>query len=466
MAVRSSDRSADADAAASPQAPGPKGAPVLGSALALKADILGFTLRVMETYGDVVRVTVGPPPVRQVAHFVFHPDGAQHVLAGSADKYYKGTPVYREIEDLLGSGLLTSEGEVWKRQKRMVQPLFTRTRVAGYVPMMVGHARRLVADWTEAARAGRPVDLHEDMTAVTLRVVGTAVFGAEVDHMIPVLRDTVPYLSNRALQRGLSPVKLPATWPTPGNRKAARDKAAIYGMVDDLIASRRRQRTEGEDLVNLLLDAQDPEGGQRLRDDEVRDQALIFLLAGHETTATALTFALHLLGHHPAAQERVAAEAAAVLAGGELGLEQVQALSYTTMVVKEAMRLYPSASATGRTSYVDDVIGGYRIPAGATVIVSPWATHRHPGFWDAPDTFDPERFTTEAEKARHRYAYFPFGGGPRACIGQYFSMLEAAVVTASVVQAFAITTSSDPVKLFTGITLRPGEAMPATLALR
>ncbi|GAC1363765.1 MAG: hypothetical protein NVSMB32_05670 [Actinomycetota bacterium] len=461
MAVRTQDAGLGG-----PVAPGPKGAPLLGSALAMKKDILGFMYRSMLKYGDVVRIVAGPPPVRVVLHGIFHPDGVQQVLATNADNYYKGTDVYRELIDLLGNGLLTSEGEVWKRQKRLVQPLFTHKRVAAYVPIMVDEAGAIVGRWAAAARSGAAVDLHEDMTAVTLRVVGKAVFGTEVDHMLPIFREAVPYLSGRALQRGLSPVRIPAHWPTPGNRHAARDKAAIYAVVNDLIAARRREPGHGEDLVSLLLSAQDPEGGQGLSDDEVRDQALIFLMAGHETTATALAFALHLLGHHPEAQRRVREEADAVLGDRPPSLEDAKALVYAQMVVKEAMRLYPSASATARTGYADDVIGGYRIPRETGVVVSPWVTQRHPHFWDSPEAFQPERFSPEREATRHRYAYFPFGGGPRACIGQYFSMLEATIVTALIAQAYTVTTSADPVPLFTGITLRPGRAMPAYLSAR
>jgi cytochrome P450 len=421
----------------------------------------------MLEYGNVVHVTAGPPPVRMHAYGIFHPDGVQQVLAGNAENYFKGDQVYAELIDLLGNGLLTSEGEVWKRQKRLVQPLFTHKRVASYVPMMVEEGEEVVARWRAALARGETVDLHSEMTRVTLRVVGRAVFGTDVDHMIPIFKDSVPYLSKRAFQRGVMPLRVPSGWPTPGNRTAKRYKDRIYAVVDDLIASRRRNPTEGDDLVNLLLRAQDPEGGQGLSDDEVRDQALIFLMAGHETTATSLTFTFHLLGHHPDVQRRVHEEVDRVLGAGPLTLEGVRDLAYTTMVIKEAMRLYPAAHATARTPVADDRIGGYRIPAQtSTVVVSPWVTHRHPAFWDDPERFDPERFTPEAEKARHRYAYFPFGGGPRACIGSYFSMLEATIVTGIVMRAFDVETDPAPVPLFTGITLRPAGPMPAKVTPR
>jgi cytochrome P450 len=243
-------------------------------------------------------------------------------------------------------------------------------------------------------------------------------------------------------------------------------QADIYGVVDDLIADRRKNPTGGSDLVSLLIGAADEKTGERLSDDEIRDQALVFLMAGHETTATSLTFALHLLGHHPEVQHRVHEEVDAVLGGQAPTFDNVRALEYTTMVVKEAMRLYPAAPNIARMSKTAFEADGYTIPAQAGTIVSSWGTHRHPKFWDDPWAFDPERFTPEREKARHRYAYFPFGGGPRACIGQYFSMLESVIVTAMAMQAYQVKTTERKVPLFVGITLRPGEPMPAILKRR
>ncbi|MGH2721752.1 MAG: cytochrome P450 [Actinomycetota bacterium] len=444
---------------------GPRGAPVVGSLLDLRKDPLRTLYDAMLRYGDVVRFAGGAGAMRVEAFGLFSPEGAHHVLAAASDAYGKLGPTFQAVRDLLGNGLLTSEGEEWRRQKRMVQPLFTHRRVAGYVPMMVEEADILIRSWADAA-GSRTVDLHRDMTTATLRVVGRVLFGADVDHAVEVLHDPVPYLSQRAVRRALSPVKVPASWPTPANRKAARYHEAMHGVVDDMIASRRGSQAGGDDLLSLLLGAQDPENGQGLTDAEVHDQALIFLLAGHETTATSLTFTLHLLGHHPEAERRVHEEVRDVLGGGDPTLEGTMALQYTTMVVKEAMRLYPAAYRIPRVPAGDEVFEGYRIPAGAPVMTSPWVTQRHPRHWDAPARFDPGRFTPDREKARHRYAYFPFGGGPRACIGQYFSMLEAVLIVARLVQAFEVTTTERAVPLATGITLRPAAAMPASVTLR
>ncbi len=439
----------------------------MGSALDFLRDFLGTAYKAMLEYGDVVRFVAGPPGLRSTIYSVFHPEGVQRVLAGASERYGKaGDPIFEELRWLLGDGLLTSEGERWRRQKRLIQPLFTHKRVASYVPVMADEAAALTRRWSEAVDRGEPVDLHAEMSRITLRVVGRALFGSDVDEAIPTLKATIPLLSERAIRRGISPIRIPPTWPTPANRRASLAQRQNYEIVEDLIARRRAAPTDNGDLVTLLLEAQDPEGGHGLDDTEVRDQALIFLLAGHETTATALTFTLHLLGQHPEIQSRVHDEVDRVLGGRIPTLDDVSALGYTTMAIKEAMRLYPSVYATGRVTSEADVIDGYEIAAGCTVFVSPWVTHRHPALWEEPERFDPERFDPQREAARHRYAYFPFGGGPRACIGAYFSMLEAVVVTATVMQSYVLTSRPGPVPLFTGITLRPNAEVPCDLAPR
>jgi cytochrome P450 len=260
--------------------------------------------------------------------------------------------------------------------------------------------------------------------------------------------------------RAYNPLRTPRSWPTPANRRAAAARDEIRSVCDELIAARRADGA-GDDLIGLLIAARD--GDERLDDSEIRDQVLIFLLAGHDTTAIALTFALHLLGQHPEEQERVRAEAAAV-GGRTPGAADVEQLAYTTMVLKEAMRLYPPAWGFGRRNSADDEVGGHRVPGGADILVSPWVTHRHPGFWDEPERFDPERFSPGRESARHKHAYFPFGAGPRACIGQYFSMLEAAILLSVIVRDHELTSLSGHVPLAPRITLHP--AGPVVSRLR
>ncbi len=449
--------------------PGPAGIPLLGSALDLRRDLLGTLEKAHRRYGDVVRFSAGPPGLRIVMYGVFSPEGVRQVLTGTGQRYTKGNLFYRETAAMFGDGILTSEGQRWQRQKRFIQPLFTRRRVAGYVEVMAEETAALIDRWRATARHGATVDAAGDMMRLTLAVIGRVLFGDDLNEATPTLRDAFPVISAHVLRRSQSPLHLPASWPTPANHRAGRAQRQLYEVVEGII-DRRRATTAGDDLLSLLLRARDPDalGADALDDAEVRDQVLIFLLAGHETTATALTCALHLLGSHPDVQQRVRIEAEQVLGADDLTptVERIAALTYTTQVVKEAMRLYPSAYGIGRQIPEGDVIDGYHLPPGADVFVSPWVTHRHPRIWEQPQRFDPDRFTAEQEKQRHRYAYLPFGGGPRACIGQYFSLLEATLATAGIVRTLGLHAPPGPVPLTTGITLRPAGSVPLTLAFQ
>jgi cytochrome P450 len=443
--------------------PRPRANPVLGSAIDLRRSQIRTYERVMREYGDVVKLVVGPPGLRFDLYLFFHPDGVKQVLAGSRQAYSKGNRFYKQIAATFGWGLLTTEGEVWERQRRLIQPLFTRKTINGYSAMMTEEALALAERWAGASM----VDANADMVRLTLRVVGRSIFGADVERAAEVLNWAFPVLNRYTFRRAVSPVATPSSWPTPENRRAARAKEAVYEAIDEMVERRRRDGADGDDLLSRLLSARDPETGAAMDAQEVRDQALIFLLAGHETTSTALTFTLHLLGRHPEEQARVHEEVDAVLDGRAPGVDDLPPLERTTMAIKEAMRLFPPAYATGRLLLTDDEIGGYRIPAGSFAAVAQWATHRHPQFWPDPDRFDPTRFTAEREAERHPYAYFPFGRGPRACIGGHFAMLEAVIAVAALLQRYSIAAESSGVALDTnGITLRPAGAVPLRVTAR
>ncbi|MGH8906510.1 MAG: cytochrome P450 [Egibacteraceae bacterium] len=446
--------------------PGPRGAPLIGSALDLRRDPLGTLERAMREHGDVVRIAAGPPGARLAIYALFHPDGVQRVLASHAAGYRKDNQFYAELRATGGDGLLTSQDDLWVRQKRFIQPLFTRGRIAGYALTMADEAARLLDSWrtTQANGGGDVIDLHAEMTSLTLRIVGRVLFGSEVDEAIPIVRDAFPILGEHMQKRGMSPVRTPRSWPTPANRRAAKAQRALYGVCDALIARRRAAATGEEDLLGLLLAARDD--GQALDNEEIRDQALVFMLAGHETTAGALTFALHLLAGHPDVQRRARDEVDEALGGRTPTAEDAAALGYTTMALKEALRLYPPGWALGRRTREGDRVNGYEIPPGSDLFVSPWATHRHPAFWPDPERFDPERFAPEQEAARHRYAWIPFGGGPRACIGQHFALLEAVIVIAMALQAYELTAMAGRVPLAVKTTLRPASAVPCRITAR
>jgi cytochrome P450 len=433
----------------------------------LQRDQLGTFERAMTEHGRVVRLIAGPPGRRVTLYLLTHPDDVRQVLTGDSGRFNKDTPVFREMAAYLGDGLVTSDGPLWRRQRRVVAPLFTQRRIARYVTAMAAEAKRLADRWTSPS--GQRVDLHAEMTEYTLRVVGQALFGTSMGDAIPVLRTTFPVLNERILRRGQNPLRLPRHWPTPKERRTATAQRELYAVVDGIIEQRRHAAADGEtgdDLVSLLLAARDPETGQPLSGKEVRDQALIFLLAGHETTSTALTFAGYFLGRHEDVQHRVHEEIDSVLGTALPTAEDIPKLGYTSMVIKEAMRLYPPAHATGRIAVADELIGGHPLPAGSFVIVSPWATHRNPAHWPEPERFDPERFRSDAEARRHRYAYFPFGGGPRVCIGQHFAMAEAVAAIAVLLGACTLRSDPAPPALTLGITLRPAEPVPCLVTAR
>ncbi|MFC8720813.1 cytochrome P450 [Kitasatospora sp. NPDC057198] len=434
------------------RAPGPAGLPLLGSLLDLKRDALATYLAARRDHGDVIRIQAGPPGLRAELWMVFSPEAVQQVLATDAANFRKDNVFYGEIRESFGNGLLTSQDADYLRQRRLIQPLFTRKRVDQYADAIGIETEALAARW--AAAPDGVVDLGEEMNRFALRTVSRILFGQDVEEAVETVHHAFPVLNNFVRDRAFSPLRLPRKWPLPGHRKALAAERTLYEVCDGIIARRAAQGDGGgDDLLGLLADARG-EDGEQLDATELREQVLIFLLAGHETTATSLIFALHLLGEHPEQQARAHREVADLLGDGRRPTAADYArLPYLTQVLKEAMRLYPAAPVIGRRAVADTVIGGIPVPAGADVLIAAYVTHRHPGHWEDPERFDPERFTPEREAARHRYAWFPFGGGPRACIGQHFSMLESVLALAVLLRGFEITTVDREVALGQGITL-------------
>ncbi|MFB7026817.1 MULTISPECIES: cytochrome P450 [unclassified Streptomyces] len=436
------------------EAPELAGLPLLGSLFDLKNDSLATFLRARREHGDVVRITAGPPGIRATVYGVFSAEGAQQVLAGDSANFRKDNAFYQEVRESFGNGLLTSQDEDYLRQRRLVQPLFTRRRVDGYAAAVTAEVATLTGEWRDGGAAS--VDVLQEMARLALRAVARILFGTDVDTAVRIVERSFPELGAYVLRRGFSPLNVPRTWPTPGNRRAAAVHRALYEVCDRIIADRRasgRASDGGDDLLTLLIGAESAEDGS-FDATELREQVLVFLLAGHETTATSLGFALHLLALHPEAQKRAQEEVDRVLAGRTPGAADLDALPYVTRVLKEAMRLFPAAPVIGRRAVAATEIGGVAVPAGADVLVAPWVTHRHPDYWEDAERFDPDRFTPEAEAARPRYAWFPFGGGPRACIGQHFSMLESVIALAMILQRYGFEAVDTEVPLTSAITLQ------------
>jgi cytochrome P450 len=454
---------------ATTEIPGPKGLPLLGSALDLRRDSLGTFLRAQREYGDVVRITAGPPGLRTVLYCVFSAEGVQQVLASQAANFRKDNQFYQELRLSGGNGLLTSQDGDYLRQRRLIQPLFTKRQVDSYAAAVTLEADGTVERWRNSAKgtgessgsgsgmADGTVDVVREMDRLALRTVSRILFGADVEEAVDVVRDNFPVISAYVTRRGYAPVNPPRTWPLPSNRRAEAATRAVYKVCDRIIAERRaaeaKDPADGDDLLSLLSRASSEEDGS-LDADELRDQVLVFLLAGHETTATSMAFSLHLLARHPEAQARAREEVDSLPSGRTPSAADLDRLPYLTRVLKEAMRLYPAAPAMGRRAVEATEIGGHRIPAGADITLLPWVTHRHPDLWDDPERFDPDRFTPDREAARHRYAWFPFGGGPRACIGQHFSMLESVLALATLLRSYELEAVDTEIPVAAGITLQ------------
>lgn len=439
--------------------PGPRARFPLGELPSLRRDVLSFMLRMQREHGDVVRVPLGP----RALTLVFHPEGVKHLLQDAARNFTKQTRGFNVVRELLGQGLLTSEGDFWLRQRRLAQPAFHRQRIAGFARTMVEAAEALCAEW-EGAPADGPVvpvvDVAGAMMKLTLRVAGLTLFSTDVSAGAAEVRQALDAVLHFANARILHPLSLPRAVPTPAHRAANRASDVLDRVVRELVARRRREGGPADDLLALLMEAQDEETGERMSDTQLRDEVMTLLLAGHETTANGLCWAFVLLSRHPEVRRRLEAELREVLGGRSPTAEDVPRLSYTRQVVDEVLRLYPPAWAMSRSPAEEDQVQGYRLPAGAYVLVSPWVTHRHPGLWENPEGFDPERFRPERAAALPRFAYFPFGGGPRQCIGNAFALMELTLVLAVLAQRFrlelvpGLAVTPEPT-----ITLRPREGL-------
>ena len=427
---------------------------------AFRSDPIGFYGAAFRTFGDVV--CFRSPPFR--SFFLAHPDHIKHVLQDNNHNYVKGV-VIAKLKVLIGEGLFTSEGDFWRRQRRLAQPAFHRQRLAGFVATMTDATAALVERWEEPARRGAPVDVAADMSRLTLGIVGRTLFSRRLDDDADafgaVLVEALELLNVRAM----SFVSSPLWWPTTRNRRLRRAIGALDRVVFDIIETRRRAGDARDDLLGMLLQARDEDTGEGMTDRQLRDEVMTFLLAGHETTAVALTWTWHLLAEHPEVEARLAAETTAALGGRVPTIEDLPRLQYARMVVEEAMRLYPPVWGYIRQALGPDTVGGYRIPKGAVISICPYVTHRHPEFWDDPERFDPERFTPERVRTRPRFAYLPFSGGPRLCIGNEFAVMEAQLVLAMAVQRYRLrSVPGVDVTPESRITLRPRGGMPMTIA--
>ncbi|GIH67819.1 cytochrome P450 [Sphaerimonospora thailandensis] len=389
----------------------------------LARDRLGL-MSLAATYGDAVRLSVGP----KTLYFFNHPDHAKQVLADNSVNYHKGVGLV-QARRAIGDGLLTSEGELWRKQRRMIQPVFQNKRIARQDAVIAEEAAKLV-DRLRTRIGGAPVDVVAEMTGLSLGVLGRTLLDADLDafgsigHAFEAVQDQAMF---EMVTLGMVPMWVPLR----RQLRFRRARGYLQRVVDHLVADRLR-RGDGDDLVSRLIASTREEADPRVGRRRMRDELVTLLLAGHETTASTLSWTFHLLDRHPDVRERLHVEAVEVLGDRLPTHEDLPRLRYTAMVIEEAMRLYPPVWMLPRRALRDDEVGGYHVPAGSDVLISPYTLHRHPAFWDEPDRFAPERFDPDAPAGRPRYAYIPFGAGPRFCVGSHLGMMEAAFVTAMV----------------------------------
>lgn len=443
-----------------PATPGPKGNFLLGVMPEFNRDSLAFLEKLARDYGDIVRARFFYIPI----YFLYHPDHIEYVLATNSRNFIKPltfrTPFFQR---LVGNGLLTSEGEFWRRQRRLAQPAFHRERINAYGRSMVKDTEEMLATWRDSEIR----DIHRDMMRLTMEVVTHTLFNANVsddaDKVARALAILVEPFGSQATLKWILDNRL----PTPTNRRFHKVAAELDEVIYRIIGQRRAGGNQDQgDLLSMLLQAHDEDGSQ-MTDKQLRDEVITLFLAGQETTALTLVWAWYLLAQHPEAEQAFWLELDEVLQGRAPEAADVPQLKFTEMIAKESMRLYPPAYVVGRESVAECEIGGYHIPPRTQMLMPTWVVHRDPRFFIEPEKFKPERWTPEFISELPKYAYFPFGGGPRVCIGNTFAMMEIVLLLATIGQKFRLNlVTKHPVELQPAMSLRPRNGIRMILSKR
>ncbi len=447
--------------------PGPMGTWPWGVLKQFQEEPLQTMMDMFRKYGDAIRFRAA---LNFYGYLFFHPDHYKQILQDNNRNYTKMPhPSLALLRPVIGNGLLTSDGEFWRRQRRLAAPAFHRKRIASFAGTMTAAANRMLENWHAPAKDGRPLDINEAMMHLTLEIVGKTLFSIDLTREADTVGEAFSVVNEEVARLSSIPfanigVKIPFL---PSTRRINKNTAVLTQVVNGIIQERRQSGLETEDLLGMLMSARDEETGEGMSDQQLHDEVMTIMLAGHETTAVALAWTFYLLSEHPTVLEELETEVDGVLNGRLPTIEDVPNLPYTTMVLEESMRLYPPAYAIARWGNEPDEVGGYDTPANAVITMSPYVTHRHADFWDDPERFDPQRFTPERKAERPRYTYLPFGGGPRLCIGNNFAMTEAILLLASIVQRYRLTlVPGTPVALEPLITLRPKGKLLMTLTPR
>jgi cytochrome P450 len=426
--------------------PGPRGRFLLGSLPDFAGDILGFLTACIREHGDFVRFRI---PGYEV--FLLHdPRDIETVLLTNRANFVKHSFFWRHVTAIFGNGLLTSEGDFWLRQRRLAAPAFHPDRIAAYAGVMASYTERLICGW----RDGQVRDVHKDMMRLTMEIVSKTLFDAEVGQDVDDIGRSFDRIIEEIARRFRRPVRIPDVIPTPGNFRYRKGVALLDRIVARVLAERRARPGDRGDLLSMLLAARDDDG-RPMSDRQLRDELITLFLAGHETTAINLSWTLFLLSGNAAVEKRLLFEIDSAVGDRLPAFEDLPRLPYTEAVVKESLRLYPPAYVIGREAREDCVIGNYPVPARATIYFSPWVLHRDPRWFADPAGFRPERWLDGSTARVPKYAYIPFGGGPRICIGERFAMMEAVLVLATLLRRFRLRMAGADPTPFPSITLRP-----------
>lgn len=436
--------------------PGPQGLSALKLGLGFRRDVLGWLTR-LASYGDMVCMGTRP----NIRILLNRPDLVEHVLVVDHAKFNKGAPQQRVGRRLFGDGLLTSEGELWRRQRRLEQPAFQRSHVAGYGPIITALAQSYTSSWRE----GEMRDITEDMMCLTLLIAMKSLFGIEGSE-VKTLGDAIYEIVRYDLNRMRAFMTMPGSWPTPANRRVEQAYRLLEDTVYRIIAEKQRSQARTNDLLSTLLRAMDDDGSH-MTAKQVRDETMTLLIAGHETTALAIAWTLHLLAENPRVEKQLSEELASVLGGRVPTVDDLDRLPYLRAVIDESLRLYPPVYVVSRVASEPINLGGYRFPVGTSFLMAPWVIQRSARYFDGPLEFRPERWLDGQRKRLPAYAYFPFGGGPRRCIGGTFALNEAGLIVAYLLQQFSFRPlPGHPVKLGPTVTLRPKYGMKMILKSR
>jgi len=421
---------------------------LLGSLIEVSRDWLGFYQRCADEYGDVVRINIAHVPV----YLVVHPRDIETVLITKAANFTKSAD-YRALSRVLGQGLLTSEGDFWQRQRGLIQPAFHKQNILSYASVMTGAANRMLDSWKDLGER----NLHEDMMRVTLEIVGQCLYGAEVGAAAERVGKAMEVVTDRFVTNASQALIFPFDIPVMFARREWRAIRELNEIIGGIIRKRRSSKEQRDDLLDMLLCVRDAEGNP-MSDAQLRDEVMTLFLAGHETTAIALSWACYLVSQNPDIEAKLFEELKSVLGDRVPTPEDLPRLRYTEMVMKETLRLYPAVWGIGRRAVAECELGGYRVPAGSNIFILQWRTQRDARFFPGPERFEPERWREDPVRAGKipRFAYFPFGGGPRVCVGASFATMEATLLLAMIQQNFHLELfPNHPIEIFASVTLRP-----------